>query len=176
MTGKWVWHKIKWLCVIQRILIFLHSCHVFTYYFPWLSWIYFPTQEGCNKIGRLLIIQPTYTAKVRYRYLDVFSTQWTHLCQLAKDSASKFCLESSSRFHRFWGANPLRNYHMDLIWKCRRRFEFQNINLPGFFYVVSTSNQLNCCAYCFQSIICLRFLLREPILINLTAALAVSIL
>ena len=40
------------------------------------------------------------------------------------DLTSKFHVESSSKLHRFWKANPRGNYDIDSTWKCR--FDFQN--------------------------------------------------
>ena len=54
-------------------------------------------------------------------------TQWTHLRPFAIDSMSKFHVESSTRFHRFWKA-----------WKFRRGFDFQNRrNIDEFFTWIS---------------------------------------
>ena len=52
--------------------------------------------------------------------------QWTHLRRFAIDSTSKFHVENSSIFHRFWKANPRGNYDIDSTWKIRRGFDFQN--------------------------------------------------
>ena len=53
-------------------------------------------------------------------------TQWTQIRRFAIFSTSKFHVESSSRFHQFWNANPHGNYDIDLTWKFRRGFDFQN--------------------------------------------------
>ena len=54
------------------------------------------------------------------------TTQWTHPRRFAIDSTSKFHVESSSKLHRFWKANPRGNYDIDSTWKLRRGFDFQN--------------------------------------------------
>ena len=44
-----------------------------------------------------------------------------------------FHVESSSRLHRFWTANPRGNYYIDSMWRCQRRFDFQNrLNIVSF--------------------------------------------
>ena len=53
-------------------------------------------------------------------------SQWTHLCWFAIDSTLKLYEESLSRFPQFWKANPCGNYDIDLMWKFRRGFHFQN--------------------------------------------------
>ena len=52
--------------------------------------------------------------------------QYTHLRRFAFDSTSKFHVESSPRFHRFWKENPGGNYNIDSTWKFRRGFDFKN--------------------------------------------------
>ena len=46
--------------------------------------------------------------------------------KFAIDSTLKLYVESSSRFLQFWKANPCGNYDIDLMWKFRRGFHFQN--------------------------------------------------
>ena len=56
----------------------------------------------------------------------VSSSRWTHLRQFAIDSTSKFHVESTWRFYRFWKANPRGNYDIDWTWKFQPGFDFQN--------------------------------------------------
>ena len=58
---------------------------------------------------------------------NIFScNQWTHPRRFAIDLTSQFHVESSSKLHRFWRANPRGNYDIDSTWKFRRGFDFQN--------------------------------------------------
>ena len=58
--------------------------------------------------------------------VSIKPSQWTHLRWFAIDSMSKFDVESSSRFHWFWKANPHGNYDINSTWKLRRGLDFQN--------------------------------------------------
>ena len=54
---------------------------------------------------------------IRLRQLNFkTTTQWTHPRRFAIDSTSKFHVESSSKLHRFWKANPRGNYDIDSTW------------------------------------------------------------
>ena len=53
-------------------------------------------------------------------------TQWTHPRRFAIDLTSKFHMESLSKWHRFWKANPRGNYDIDSTWKFGHGFDFQN--------------------------------------------------
>ena len=64
-------------------------------------------------------------------------TQWTHLCGFAGDSTSKFHVESSSRFHQFWKANPCGNYDIDSTWKFFFKIKEEKI--------IFIHNYLDCC-------------------------------
>ena len=84
--------------------------------------------------------------------------QWTHLRRFAIDSTSKFRVESSLKFHRFWKTNHVeimtsiqhRNFDVDSTFKI----DETSMSSPrGFSYVVSTSNWCNFCTRCFHSII-----------------------
>ena len=63
---------------------------------------------------------------ISYRATVLSGIQWTHLHRFANDLTSKFHLESSSIFHRFWKANPREHYDNDSTWKLWRGLYFKN--------------------------------------------------
>ena len=97
------------------------------------------------------------------------SPQYTHLRRFAFDSTSKFHVESSPRFHRFWKAIQVEiitsiqrgNFDVDSTLKID---EISLRSPRGFFCVVLKRNRQNCCTRCFRSFIFYHFLLWKPIL------------
>ena len=99
------------------------------------------------------------THKKNHTYLtdsQDFRSQWIHLRRFVIDSMSKFHVESSSKFHRFWKANSLGNYVIDRFDVEISTFKIDEISMSfprRFFYVVLMLNRRNFCIGCCHSII-----------------------
>ena len=110
----------------------------------------------------------SYMFTATFETQSVLTSQWTNLRRFAIDSTSKLHVESSSRFHWFWKANPRGNHYIDSTWKFQRGFHSQNRrNIDEFstwiFLCCFDVELTYCFTRCFQSIIFELFLLWKPI-------------
>ena len=84
--------------------------------------------EFCNALVLTLLLNITCvkSSKTKSRIRSLYNySQWTNPCRFTIDSTSRFHVESSSKWHRFWKANPHGIYNIDSAWKFRRWFDFQ---------------------------------------------------